>query len=143
MEKDDIRKTLNMYGENFLFLDRVVMEEDKLHDGFIGFGSYTVPSPDQNPILKDHLIGMPLFGGHLQMEAAAQLGTFMALTLSRLRNWFPFLRAPSFGSQYHGPTRRELSIMGVLRLPEKEKTSPLKWSWKIALPVPRELSVGC
>ncbi len=56
-EKDEIRQTLSMYGKNFLFLDRVVMEESGLRDGFVGFGRFTVPTPEENPILKDHFVG--------------------------------------------------------------------------------------
>ncbi|MBI5247932.1 MAG: hypothetical protein HY912_00425, partial [Desulfomonile tiedjei] len=56
-DKDDVRSTLSMYGENFLFLDRVVMEAGDVYTGFIGFGRFTVPSPEQNPILRDHFEG--------------------------------------------------------------------------------------
>jgi 3-hydroxymyristoyl/3-hydroxydecanoyl-(acyl carrier protein) dehydratase len=119
-EKDEIRKTLKMYGENFLFLDRVVMEASKLHAGFVGFGSYTVPSPEQNPILKDHLIGMPLFGGHLQMEAAAQLGTFMALKLFKDTKLIPILTGTEFPDlNTMAPPGEKLTIMAVFRSPGK------------------------
>jgi len=119
-EKDEIRKILKMYGENFLFLDRVVMETGKLHNGFVGFGCYTVPSPEQNPILRDHLVGMPLFGGHLQMEAAAQLGTFMALKLFKDTKLVPILTGTEFPElNTMAPPGEKLTIMAILRLPEK------------------------
>lgn len=123
-EKDDIRKTLKMYGENFLFLDRVVMETGELRNGFVGFGTYTVPSPEKNPILRDHLIGMPLFGGHLQMEAAAQLGTFMALRLFKDTKLIPILTGTEFPDlNTMAPPGEKLSMMAVLRLSEKRSLS--------------------
>ncbi len=119
-EKDDIRKTLKMYGENFLFLDRVIMEAGDLHAGFVGFGCYTVPTPEQNPILKDHLVGMPLFGGHLQMEAAAQLGTFMALRLFKDTKLIPILTGTEFPDlNTMAPPGEKLTIMAVFREPGK------------------------
>jgi 3-hydroxymyristoyl/3-hydroxydecanoyl-(acyl carrier protein) dehydratase/NAD(P)-dependent dehydrogenase (short-subunit alcohol dehydrogenase family) len=119
-EKDDIRETLSMYGENFLFLDRVVMESGKLRGGFVGFGSYTVPTPEQNPILRDHLVGMPLFGGHLQMEAAAQLGTFMALKLFKGTKLIPILTGTEFPDlNTMAPPGEKLTIMAVLAVLEK------------------------
>jgi 3-hydroxymyristoyl/3-hydroxydecanoyl-(acyl carrier protein) dehydratase len=95
-EKDEIRRTLNMYGENFLFLDRVVMEAGEFHEGMMGFARFTVPTPDKNPILKDHFVGMPVFGGHLQMEAVAQFGTFMILKLVKDRRMVPILTGTEF-----------------------------------------------
>ncbi len=27
-----------------------------MYSGFVGFGRFTVPSPEENPILKDHFV---------------------------------------------------------------------------------------
>jgi 3-hydroxymyristoyl/3-hydroxydecanoyl-(acyl carrier protein) dehydratase/nucleoside-diphosphate-sugar epimerase len=119
-EKDEIRKTLPMYGENFLFLDRVIVEGGELRDGLIAFGCFTIPSPEQNPILRDHFVGMPLFGGHLQMEAAAQLGSFVILKLRTDKRLVPILTATEFPDlNTMAPPGEKLTIMGVIRLPEK------------------------
>jgi 3-hydroxymyristoyl/3-hydroxydecanoyl-(acyl carrier protein) dehydratase/nucleoside-diphosphate-sugar epimerase len=119
-EKEEIRKTLSMYGKNFLFLDRVIMEDNEFYDGFTGFGKFTVPSPEENPILKDHFVGMPLFGGHLQMEAVAQLGTFMTLKLFKDKRLFPILTGTEFPDlNTMAPPGETLTIMGVIRFPEK------------------------
>jgi 3-hydroxymyristoyl/3-hydroxydecanoyl-(acyl carrier protein) dehydratase len=119
-EKDEVRKTLSMYGKNFLFLDRVVMEDSGLRDGFVGFGRFTVPTPEENPILKDHFVGMPLFGGHLQMEAVAQFGTFVILTLLKDKKLLPILTGTEFPDlNTMAPPGETLTIMGIIRIPEK------------------------
>jgi len=119
-EKDAIRNTLSMYGENFLFIDRVIMEDGGAVDGRIGFGRFTVPTPKENPILKDHFVGMPLFGGHLQMEAVAQLGTFMMLQILKGRRLFPILTGTEFPDlNTMAPPGETLTMVGVIRLRDK------------------------
>jgi len=119
-EKDEVRRTLNMYGENFLFLDRVIMETGEVRDGGMGFGSFTVPGPDENPIMKDHFVGMPLFGGHLQMEAVAQFGTFMLLKCLGDQKAVPILTGTEFPDlNTMAPPGEKLSMMGIIRLHEK------------------------
>jgi len=114
-EKDEIRKTLNMYGENFIFLDRVVMEFAEEVNGTIGFGRFTVPPPEESPIMKDHFVGMPLFGGHLQMEAVAQFGTFMILKLAKDRKSVPILTATEFPDlNTMAPPGETLTMMGCM-----------------------------
>lgn len=121
-DKEDIRKTLSMYGENFLFLDRVVMEAGEVRDGMIGFARYTVPTPEQNPILKDHFIDIPLFGGHLQMEAVAQLGTFMVLKLLKDHRLVPILTGTEFPDlDTMAPPGEKLTMMGVIRIAAKRE----------------------
>jgi 3-hydroxymyristoyl/3-hydroxydecanoyl-(acyl carrier protein) dehydratase len=123
-EKDEIRQVLNMYGEHFLFIDRVIMETGRPYDGAMGFGSFTVPSPDENPIMKDHFVGMPLFGGHLQMEAVAQFGTFMLLKALGDRKLFPILTGTEFPDlNTMAPPGEKLTMMGVIRMPEKRHIS--------------------
>jgi len=119
-EKDEIRKTLSMYGKNFLFLDRVVMEAGELRDGMMGFGRFTVPSPAENPILKDHFVGMPLFGGHLQMEAVAQFGTFMIMQLLKNQRMVPILTGTEFPDlNTLAPPGETLTMVGAIRLCDK------------------------
>ncbi len=119
-EKDEIRKTLNMYGDNFIFLDRVVMEFAEEVDGTIGFGRFTVPPPEESPIMKDHFVGMPLFGGHLQMEAVAQFGTFMILKLAKDRKLVPILTGTEFPDlNTMAPPGETLTMMGYIRIPGK------------------------
>jgi 3-hydroxymyristoyl/3-hydroxydecanoyl-(acyl carrier protein) dehydratase len=109
-----------MYGENFLFLDRVVMEDGDIYDGFMGYARYTIPTPEHNPILKDHFVGMPLFGGHLQMEAVAQFGTFMMLKKLTDKKMVPILTGTEFPDlNTMAPPGETLTIMGVIRMPEK------------------------
>jgi 3-hydroxymyristoyl/3-hydroxydecanoyl-(acyl carrier protein) dehydratase len=109
-----------MYGDNFLFLDRVVMEDAELHDGGMGFGCFTVPSPAENPIMKDHFVGMPLFGGHLQMEAVAQFGTFMILKCLEDKNLIPILTGTEFPNlNTMAPPGEKLSMMGIIHLEQK------------------------
>jgi 3-hydroxymyristoyl/3-hydroxydecanoyl-(acyl carrier protein) dehydratase len=118
--KDDIRSTLSMYGKNFLFVDRVIMEDGEVVDGKIGFARFTVPTPEENPILKDHFVGMPLFGGHLQMEAVAQLGTFMMLQVLKGRRLFPILTGTEFPDlNTMAPPGETLTMVGVIRLRDK------------------------
>lgn len=119
-DKDDIRATLSMYGENFLFLDRVIMEAGDVYSGFLGFARYTVPSPDQNPILRDHFVGMPIFGGHLQMEAVAQFGTFMILKVLKDKRLVPILTGTEFPDlNTMAPPGEVLKIRGTIQLAEK------------------------
>lgn len=123
-EKEEIQNTLSMYGPNFLFLDRVVMEAGEVYDGLIGFGSYTVPTPEENPILRDHFVGMPLFGGHLQMEAVAQFGTFMVLKLLKDKKLVPILTGTEFPDlNTMAPPGEKLTMMGIIHLPEKRNLS--------------------
>jgi 3-hydroxymyristoyl/3-hydroxydecanoyl-(acyl carrier protein) dehydratase len=119
-EKDEIRRTLNMYGDNFLFLDRVVMEAGGLHEGGTGFGCFTVPGPAENPIMKDHFVGMPLFGGHLQMEAVAQFGTFMILKCLKDKSLIPILTGTEFPDlNTMAPPGEKLTMMGVIHMEQK------------------------
>lgn len=119
-DKDEVRRTLHMYGEHFLFLDRVIMETGVLRDGGTGFGCFTVPGPDENPIMKDHFVGMPLFGGHLQMEAVAQFGTFMLLKCLGNQKVVPILTGTEFPDlNTMAPPGEKLSMMGIIRLHEK------------------------
>lgn len=121
-DKEDIRKTLSMYGENFLFLDRVVMQAGEVHDGMIGFARYTVPTPEENPILKDHFVDIPLFGGHLQMEAVAQFGTFMVLKLLKDHRLVPILTGTEFPDlDTMAPPGETLTMMGVIRMAAKRE----------------------
>ncbi len=121
-DKDDIRQTLSMYGENFLFLDRVVMETGEVRHGMIGFARYTVPTPEVNPILKDHFVDIPLFGGHLQMEAVAQLGTFMVLKLLKDHRLVPILTGTEFPDlDTMAPPGETLTIMGIIRIEAKRE----------------------
>ncbi len=119
-EKDEIERTLDMYGKNFLFLDRVVMEQSDIYDGFCGFARFTVPTPEQNPILKDHFVGMPLFGGHLQMEAVAQFAAFMVLKLLKNQRLMPILTGTEFPDlNTMAPPGETLTMMGIITIPEK------------------------
>jgi 3-hydroxymyristoyl/3-hydroxydecanoyl-(acyl carrier protein) dehydratase len=127
-DKDDVRKTLDMYGENFLFLDRVVMETGELHDGSLGFGSFTVPGPEQNPIMKDHFVGMPLFGGHLQMEAVAQFGTFLILKLLKDPRLVPILTGTEFPDlNTMAPPGEKLTMKGAIYIREKRNITLEAW----------------
>lgn len=119
-EKDEIRQTLSMYGENFLFLDRVVMEAGAFRNGMLGFGRYTVPTPEENPILRDHFVGMPLFGGHLQMEAVAQFGTFMIMKLLKDPRLIPILTGTEFPElNTMAPPGETLTMVGVIGFTDK------------------------
>ncbi|MDQ7782745.1 MAG: hypothetical protein RDU20_07690 [Desulfomonilaceae bacterium] len=119
-DRDDIRQTLSMYGENFLFVDKVVAEAGEVVDGKMGFGRYTVPTPEENPILRDHFVGMPLFGGHLQMEAVAQFGTFMMLQALRGKKLFPILTGTEFPDlNTMAPPGETLTMVGTIRFRDK------------------------
>jgi 3-hydroxymyristoyl/3-hydroxydecanoyl-(acyl carrier protein) dehydratase len=126
--KDEVRKTLKMYGPSFLFVDRVVMEMGDLRDGMIGFGSFTVPTPDENPIMKDHFVGMPLFGGHLQMEAVAQFGTFMLLKILENQKVVPILTGTEFPDlNTMAPPGEKLRMKGTIRVREKRNLTLEAW----------------
>lgn len=127
-EKDAIRETLKMYGPSFLFVDRVVMEMGELRDGMLGFASFTVPTPEQNPIMKDHFVGMPLFGGHLQMEAVAQFGTFMLLRLLKDQRLVPILTGTEFPDlNTMAPPGEKLTIKGTILIREKRNLTLDAW----------------
>lgn len=127
-EKEEIRRTLNMYGDNFLFLDRVVMEAGEFHDGAVGFCTFVVPTPDENPIMKDHFVGMPLFGGHLQMEAVAQFGTFMVLKYLKDKKLVPILTGTEFPDlNTMAPPGEKLTIMGTIHVPERRHLAFEAW----------------
>jgi 3-hydroxymyristoyl/3-hydroxydecanoyl-(acyl carrier protein) dehydratase/NAD(P)-dependent dehydrogenase (short-subunit alcohol dehydrogenase family) len=120
--KEDVAATLSMYGKNFLFLDKVVMEKGEIYDGFKGFARFTVPSPEENPILKDHFIGMPLFGGHLQMEAVAQFAAFLILKVQKSKRMLPILTGTEFPDiNTMAPPGETLTMMGTIRLQERRK----------------------
>jgi 3-hydroxymyristoyl/3-hydroxydecanoyl-(acyl carrier protein) dehydratase len=126
--KDEVRETLTMYGPSFLFVDRVVMEMGDLKDGMVGFGSFTVPTPEQNPIMKDHFVGMPLFGGHLQMEAVAQFGTFMVLKLLKDKKVVPILTGTEFPDlNTLAPPGEKLRMQGIIRIREKRTLTLEAW----------------
>jgi 3-hydroxymyristoyl/3-hydroxydecanoyl-(acyl carrier protein) dehydratase len=126
--KDEIRETLNMYGPSFLFVDRVVMELGDLRDGMKGFGSFTVPTPAENPIMKDHFVGMPLFGGHLQMEAVAQFGTFILLKLLKDKKVVPILTGTEFPDlNTMAPPGEKLRMHGIIRIREKRNLTLEAW----------------
>jgi 3-hydroxymyristoyl/3-hydroxydecanoyl-(acyl carrier protein) dehydratase len=119
-ERDEIRKVLSMYGENFLFVDRIVAEDSDIYDGYVAFARFTVPTPDKNPILKDHFVDMPLFGGHLQMEAVAQFGTFLILHLMKERKMLPILTGTEFPDlNTMAPPGETLTMKGIIRMRRK------------------------
>jgi 3-hydroxymyristoyl/3-hydroxydecanoyl-(acyl carrier protein) dehydratase len=119
-EKDDVRNTLSMYGQSFLFVDRVVMERGELHEGSVGFAAFTVPTPDENRIMGDHFVDMPIFGGHLQMEAVAQFGTFMILKALNDPRLVPILTGTEFPDlNTMAPPGEKLSMMGIIHMHDK------------------------
>jgi 3-hydroxymyristoyl/3-hydroxydecanoyl-(acyl carrier protein) dehydratase len=119
-EKDDIRKTLHMYGDNFLFLDRVIMEAGEFHDGMIGFARFRIPGPEQNPILKDHFVNMPVFGGHLQMEAVAQFGAFLVFKIVNNSKLVPILTGTEFPDlNTMAPPGEVLTLMGEVHMKDR------------------------
>jgi 3-hydroxymyristoyl/3-hydroxydecanoyl-(acyl carrier protein) dehydratase/NAD(P)-dependent dehydrogenase (short-subunit alcohol dehydrogenase family) len=119
-EKNEIVKTLNMYGANFLFLDRVIMEDGEIREGMLGFARFRVPTPDQNPLLKDHFVNMPMFGGHLQMEAVAQFAAFMVLRLLKNRKMIPILTGTAFPDlNTMAPPGEILTIVGRINMRDK------------------------
>ncbi|MCX5872998.1 MAG: hypothetical protein NTY51_07155 [Deltaproteobacteria bacterium] len=119
-ERSDIAKTLHMYGANFLFLDRIIMEAGEFHEGMLGFARYTVPTPEQNPLMKDHFVNMPVFGGHLQMEAMAQFGAFMVMKLLKNPRMFPILTGTEFPElNTMAPPGETLTIVGRVSMQDK------------------------
>lgn len=119
-DRDYIREILYMYGDNFLFMDRVFMQSGELKDGSYGFCSFTVPSPEENPIMRDHFVDMPLFGGHLQMEAVAQFGTFIVMNYLKGKKMVPILTGTEFPDlNTMAPPGEKLTILGKLHVPEK------------------------
>jgi 3-hydroxymyristoyl/3-hydroxydecanoyl-(acyl carrier protein) dehydratase/NAD(P)-dependent dehydrogenase (short-subunit alcohol dehydrogenase family) len=119
-EKTEIAETLNMYGANFLFLDRVIMEEGELREGMLGFARFKVPTPEQNPLLRDHFVNMPMFGGHLQMEAVAQFAAFMVLRLLKNRKMIPILTGTAFPDlNTMAPPGEVLTIVGRINMRDK------------------------
>ena len=70
--------------------------------------------------MKDHFVGMPLFGGHLQMEAVAQYGTFMILKLAKDKKLVPILTGTEFPDlNTMAPPGETLTMMGRIRIPGK------------------------
>ncbi|MFC1833705.1 hypothetical protein ACFL2Q_03090 [Thermodesulfobacteriota bacterium] len=122
IEREEIQSVLNMYGDNFLFLDRVVVESGELHDGSIGFATFTVPTPEENPLMKDHFIGMPLFGGHLQMEAVAQFGTFIVMRHLKDKGLVPIHTGTEFPNlNTMAPPGEKLTMMAKLFAPDRRR----------------------
>src|ERR1700743_2003749 len=68
---DDALKSLP-HGPEFRFVDRLI----KLEPGKTGFGEYTVRGDE--PFLRGHFPGQPIFPGVLLVEAAAQLAGTVA-----------------------------------------------------------------
>jgi len=127
-DKDEVRNTLRMYGPTFLFVDRVVMEMGELRDGMLGFASFTVPTPEENPIMRDHFVGMPLFGGHLQMEAVAQFGTFMLLKLLKDQRLVPILTGTEFPDlNTMAPPGEKLTMKGTILIKERRNVMLEAW----------------
>ena len=119
-EKEHIRQTLHMYGDNFLFLDRVIMEAGEFHDGMIGFARFKIPKPEQNPILKDHFVNMPVFGGHLQMEAVAQFGAFLVIKILKNAKLVPILTGTEFPDlNTMAPPGEVLTLMGEVHMKDR------------------------
>jgi 3-hydroxymyristoyl/3-hydroxydecanoyl-(acyl carrier protein) dehydratase len=60
---------------------------------------------------------MPLFGGHLQMEAVAQFGTFMILKLAKDKKLVPILTGTEFPDlNTMAPPGETLTMMGYIRI---------------------------
>ena len=118
--RDEIRSTLSMYGENFLFPQRIIMEDGGFAEGKLGFCTIVVPSPEENIIMRDHFVGLPLFGGHLQMEAVGQFGTFVILKSLKDQNMLPILTGTEFPDlNTMAPPGEKLTIMGELFVPDR------------------------
>ncbi len=67
---------------------------------------------------------MPLFGGHLQMEAVAQFGTFLILQASKDKRLIPILTGTEFPDlNTMAPPGEKLTMMGIIRIPEKRTLS--------------------
>ncbi len=63
---------------------------------------------------------MPLFGGHLQMEAVAQFGVFMILKLLKDKRLVPILTGTEFPDlNTMAPPGEVLRMMGTIHLTEK------------------------
>ena len=74
MNPDDLQHALNLlpHGAEFRFIDRLT----KLNPGQGGQGEYTVRGDE--PFLRGHFPGEPIFPGVLLVEAAAQLAGVVA-----------------------------------------------------------------
>ena len=65
-------------------------------------------------------MGMPLFGGHLQMEAVAQFGTFMIMKLLKDRRLVPILTGTEFPDlNTMAPPGETLTMVGVIGFTDK------------------------
>jgi 3-hydroxymyristoyl/3-hydroxydecanoyl-(acyl carrier protein) dehydratase len=63
---------------------------------------------------------MPLFGGHLQMEAVAQFGTFMIMKLLKDRRLVPILTGTEFPDlNTMAPPGETLTMVGVIGFKDK------------------------
>ena len=74
MNPADLQRALNLlpHGAEFRFIDRLT----KLNPGQSGEGEYTVRGDE--PFLRGHFPGEPIFPGVLLVEAAAQLAGVVA-----------------------------------------------------------------
>jgi 3-hydroxyacyl-[acyl-carrier-protein] dehydratase len=74
MNPDDLKRALNLlpHGVEFRFIDRLTT----FNPGQSGEGEYTVRGDE--PFLRGHFPGQPLFPGVLLVEAAAQLAGVVA-----------------------------------------------------------------
>jgi 3-hydroxyacyl-[acyl-carrier-protein] dehydratase len=74
MNPDDLQCALNLlpHGAEFRFIDRLT----KLNPGQSGEGEFTVRADE--PFLRGHFPGEPIFPGVLLVEAAAQLAGVIA-----------------------------------------------------------------
>src|SRR5271163_4465986 len=74
MNPNDLHRALNLlpHGVEFRFIDRLT----KLNPGQSGEGEYTVRGDE--PFLRGHFPGEPIFPGVLLVEAAAQLAGVVA-----------------------------------------------------------------
>lgn len=116
MNAEDLRPALKFlpHGAEFRFVDRLT----RLEPGRSGAGEYTVRGDE--PFLRGHFPGHPLFPGVLLVEAAAQLAGIVAqsdpqipplagLKLTALRN------VKIFGTARPGETLRvEANLTGRL-----------------------------
>jgi 3-hydroxyacyl-[acyl-carrier-protein] dehydratase len=85
MNSHDIQRALNLlpHGAEFRFIDRLT----NLNPGQKGEGEYTVRGDE--PFLRGHFPGEPIFPGVLLVEAAAQLAGVVAQSepkISSLKN---------------------------------------------------------
>jgi 3-hydroxyacyl-[acyl-carrier-protein] dehydratase len=74
MNPEDLQHALHLlpHGAEFRFIDRLT----KLNPGLSGVGEYTVRGDE--PFLRGHFPGEPIFPGVLLVEAAAQLAGVVA-----------------------------------------------------------------